>query len=367
MLPTILLAIGFINGLTLGGVLLSLKSAKPKQTRLFAWIVILFSLIIGQEFIEILNVHFLFPHILSSTDGLVLLIFPLLYLYMLFITGKRTELKWNDLFHIVPFLIISISMLPYFALNGEIKLKTPTNFEWMGYFKAVVMIIYFFLIGRGINKAYRHQKNNSALKWFRRFILSLMVIGVFTLVHFALENQGFQFYLNSDALSGILLAIIIYSYSFLLIKKPQIIWGNIMSQTQGVNNSKIDPIRYRNSPLSEIEQKQYLDKLISIMKTEKPFLDPNLTALQLSNISNIKPHYVSQIINEKLGQNFYEFVNTFRVEEVKRLMLEPDQEFKTLLALGLESGFNSKSSFNRVFKQQTGLTPTQYKKRISQQ
>lgn len=147
MFPTILMALGFVNGLILGGILMNIKSKNTLATKLFAWVVLLFALSIGQELMEILGLHYQFPHILSSTDGFLLLIFPLLYLYALIIMGKKQRLIKKDLLHTLPFLAFTIHLLPYYSLTGYEKLNFQhnINFELLAYLKAIPIIIYLLL------------------------------------------------------------------------------------------------------------------------------------------------------------------------------------------------------------------------------
>jgi len=97
------------------------------------------------------------------------------------------------------------------------------------------------------------------------------------------------------------------------------------------------------------------------MDKEKPFLNNELTLSELAGAIGIYKHYLTQILNDKLNKNFYEFVNHYRVEEFKSQLNNPKSKKFSFLGLALNSGFNSKSSFNRIFKDLTGLTPSQYK------
>ncbi|WP_255297651.1 helix-turn-helix domain-containing protein [Anaerophaga thermohalophila] len=100
------------------------------------------------------------------------------------------------------------------------------------------------------------------------------------------------------------------------------------------------------------------------MNSEKPYLNPNLTLPQLSNELNIPTHHLSKVINENFEMNFFEFVNHYRIDEVKKKMSEPETNSLSLLGIAYESGFNSKSAFNRVFKNITNMTPSEFKKTI---
>jgi AraC-like DNA-binding protein len=101
------------------------------------------------------------------------------------------------------------------------------------------------------------------------------------------------------------------------------------------------------------------------MRGQRPWLEPDLTLEQLAGQLQMRPKLLSQAINEGLGQNFFEFVNTYRIEEAKRLLTDPADKKITVLEVLYEVGFNSKSSFNTVFKKQTGLTPSEFKKNNS--
>ncbi|MCB0806841.1 MAG: AraC family transcriptional regulator, partial [Bacteroidales bacterium] len=96
-----------------------------------------------------------------------------------------------------------------------------------------------------------------------------------------------------------------------------------------------------------------------------PYLVSDLSLQKLSEMTNIPPHHLSQVINELLDKNFYEFVNGYRVDEVKRLIEKNQGQKYTLLSLAHDSGFNSKSTFNSIFKKYTRLTPREYMNKVS--
>ncbi len=101
------------------------------------------------------------------------------------------------------------------------------------------------------------------------------------------------------------------------------------------------------------------------MVAKKPFLNPNLTLQQLASELEISTHYLSQIINDKFNLNFFDYINQFRVNEVIAKLNNPKYVSYSLLGIALDSGFNSKSAFNRIFKKFTNLTPSQYKSAAS--
>lgn len=98
------------------------------------------------------------------------------------------------------------------------------------------------------------------------------------------------------------------------------------------------------------------------METERPYLDEELSLQKLSLLVNISTHRLSEVINQDLNTNFYRLINAYRVEEVKRKLKNPEFDKYSILGIAFESGFNSKSTFNKIFKEETGMTPSAFKK-----
>ena len=97
------------------------------------------------------------------------------------------------------------------------------------------------------------------------------------------------------------------------------------------------------------------------MEEKNPYLDVDLSIHDVSDELEIPRHYLTQVINGMLGKNFYTFINEYRIEEVKKLLTDEAYSKFTLTSIAFEAGFNSKSSFNSVFKTATGMTPSQFK------
>ena len=124
------------------------------------------------------------------------------------------------------------------------------------------------------------------------------------------------------------------------------------------------PAKYLKSGLKKQEAKAYIETLVDYIEIEKPYLQSRLSIKDIATALNIPQNHLSQIINEHLGQTFYNFVNQHRVEEFKRRIAQPQYKNYTLISIALDCGFNSKSSFNRIFKKLEGLTPSAYVKAV---
>lgn len=131
--------------------------------------------------------------------------------------------------------------------------------------------------------------------------------------------------------------------------------------------------RYRIKQVILTEQKkyelepelavEYMNKLLRLMEAEKPHLNPNLTIAVLARKTGLPYYQLSMIINNQLNKNFFDFVNQYRIEEARRLLSEPSKITGTILQIAYDTGFNSKSSFNKAFKKYTGMTPTEFRRK----
>jgi len=121
---------------------------------------------------------------------------------------------------------------------------------------------------------------------------------------------------------------------------------------------------YERSGLSSLQVKDYHSKLLTLMQEKKPYLNGELTAGELAKQLGISVNHLSQVLNQEQKQNFFDFINSYRVKDVLLKMEDPGNDHLTLLAIALDSGFNSKTSFNTIFKKTTHQTPSQYYKSL---
>jgi len=127
------------------------------------------------------------------------------------------------------------------------------------------------------------------------------------------------------------------------------------------NNGDADAARSSKPKLAESKMDQMVKRIIFLMENERIYQEPELTLQQLADKLEFPYYQVSQAINDGMNKNFYDLVNNYRIEEAKRLLVDPKNLSYTVLSVGFEAGFNSKTTFNTVFKKFTGLTPTEYR------
>jgi AraC-like DNA-binding protein len=191
---------------------------------------------------------------------------------------------------------------------------------------------------------------------------------------------GVTWPMDSDQFGSVFLASIIYLQAFVVIKYPAFVKaptaGSGTSIPPGAPAPPAEPARatraapdnkaprlprYANSSLTPEQSEAYLQTLKACMERNKPFQDAEVRLADVAEAVSMTPHHLSQVINDGAGMTFRDFINVYRVEEVKRKLKDPRETHKSILALAVEAGFGNKSSFNRAFKHHTGTTPSAYR------
>ena len=134
-----------------------------------------------------------------------------------------------------------------------------------------------------------------------------------------------------------------------------------------IDNAPDHKLAYSNYGLRSSDAVKLSEKLSEYMEREKPYLNPTLSLRDLATAMDTYSHYITQVLNTVFNQKFYDFVNRYRVEEAERQLIDPLKANFTILAIAYDCGFNSKATFNRVFKEKNGITPTEYKVAVKQQ
>lgn len=130
---------------------------------------------------------------------------------------------------------------------------------------------------------------------------------------------------------------------------------------QPVNSPKAAAAqKYGHSGLKEQDFDHLANKIIEYTETQKPYLNPQLTIFEFASGIAVPPYQISQLLNEYYKTNFFDFINQYRVDEFKKQAVLPENKNYSIQAVAFDCGFNSKSSFYRIFKKQTQLTPSQY-------
>jgi AraC-like DNA-binding protein len=156
-----------------------------------------------------------------------------------------------------------------------------------------------------------------------------------------------------------------FAYSFYAIRQPEILDYPAGAREETGEALQTATEKYAKSGLRQEQAEEYLTRLLKYMDDEKPYLDGDLTIHDLSKKTGIPRHYITEVLNEKYGRNFFTFINEFRVREVISRINDPRYQHYTILAIAFDAGFNSKSTFNTIFKTYTGKTPSEYRNELT--
>ncbi len=366
---TIVLNIGIILSFFLALLLYSKNNKSLTDTILALWLVVI-GIHLASYFLKYKGYWELQPHLVGVTVPFPLMHGPFLYLYVKYSFKSDKKLNRSDYLHFAPALITYIYLIPfYFFYSVEDKIKVDSG-EINDYsvFSSILLIgfiasglSYTVLSYRKLLQRKKLLDTNFSfdarinLNWLRYAIL--IIGGVFLVVALLSvfrELLNFQFPFNADILFySIIVGFVVYvGYSGI---RQQ----NLFSNTS-IDEGKLakSDVEYKKSGLKPQIAKEKHGELLSLMEKEKPYLNPKLTLAELADKLDISANYLSQIINQYEQVNFHDFINGYRVDEfIKRA--QSNSNFN-LLAHALDAGFNSKSSFNSVFKKFKSVTPSQY-------
>ncbi|NNF33499.1 MAG: AraC family transcriptional regulator [Saprospiraceae bacterium] len=315
-----------------------------------------------------------YPHLIGVTAPFPLFYGPFLYLYLIYSTRKREKLRSIDYLHFTPILLSYLYMIPFFFFYSaeEKRMVDKGKIDDYGTF-SIILLTAFIISGLtysviSYRKLLQRKKlvfnnfsydNRISLNWLLYSILGIgMVFLSATFVIILREAVGLVFPFNADILFyGLIVGFVVFvGYSG--IRQEDLFSNTVTSEKELVNSEST----YKKSGLKPETALVKHKELLQLMQKEKPYLNPKLTLSELSKIVNMSSNKMSQLINQYEQVNFYDFVNKYRVEEfITRA--KSNKDF-SLLAHAYDSGFNSKSSFNSIFKKLKGETPTQYLSKI---
>ncbi|PKP34933.1 MAG: AraC family transcriptional regulator [Bacteroidetes bacterium HGW-Bacteroidetes-17] len=319
------------------------------------------------------------PWLINLYISLLFLNGPLLYLYVKAITNSEYKLGKSISWHLIPFILFTLYLNILFtardilmnisSFNGDAEIDLPL--PYFIFFILLALSVPFYIL-LSVRLLHKHKKiiadNFSDLKkrtlsWLRILIIVLGIVWII-LASIIFIHHVLLLFSDSFCINGlfITLSAFIVLAGYFGLYQPQIFTSqNTVIST--VIEEKEKP--YSGSSLKEDNKQKYLAFLNEYMNNNKPYMDSELTLHQLAIEVNIPLHHLSRIINEYFNQNFFDYINQFRVNEFIRRL--PDQKYSnySLLAIAFDCGFNSKTTFNRYFKKAIGLTPSQYKNKFS--
>jgi AraC-like DNA-binding protein len=341
------------------GLLTLTKGQKSFSDRLLsAWLFLL-----AIEFLTFGLESKIFPNFILLTNSF-LLFNPALYLYTCSLTNPAFKPKWIQLLHLLPYLFFKITA---WIMKEPQSLETFFNHDktlWFrllfGIFGIISWIIYLWLTGNILTKHRKQIQNEfSTIDMFKRIGWIFFVVVFYILYCFSVFLWGLfnVIVLNTHSINIFnysVLLFFIYIFGFYGLKQRDI-FSQINHENGKEDNGKLSVQLLNNETSDKIKQ-----NLLSYFEKDKPYLNPDLNMTLLSEKLKIPKHHLTEVLNGNLGKNFFQFVNEYRVEEVKLKLSDPRNPY-SIEAIGYECGFNSKSTFFSVFKNITGMTPAKFK------
>jgi len=296
---------------------------------------------------------------------------PLLYWYVSSVLYRNFTFSWAQLFHLLPATVVFVLLYTnYYSHTHAEQLELMSD---MGFMVGVLMndlvrYRYISVIGYGIwclVMLYRYRSevrqqyagcSASERKWLRWVVVGMVSISSWNLF---VHQVGINMSENTSNIMGLvgnyLTFIFVNTLVFLSIRYAGLFEGLAPSSPEVVPEELSKKKTFSPEHISRIEK--YMDK-------SKPYLLNDIHIDQLAKQVSIPSRTLSNIINHHFEMNFFEFINTYRITEAKRLLSEAEHSSKTVLEIIHETGFGSKSSFNSIFKQYVGMTPSEYRKSV---
>ncbi len=303
---------------------------------------------------------------------------PLMYLYAMLMTMEKTIFKYRYLWHFIAFIvffIVSMIFLDKPVMHGSkgfliidrfVSLRIIYGVSFFisitAYSVATFVIIHKYQ--KQLKSFLSYSSAKVTLKWLIwisvSFYVGYVLMFIFGLVDILINFMDFDPY----EISFIGLTLFAFVSGYYGVRQPAL-FGEIMQMSPDINIVPKD-VKYSRSGMKKKEAETYKQKILDYMEKDKPYLNRELSIQDMAGTLEIPRHFITEVINTQLGKNFYLLINEYRVEEFKIRISSQEYKNLTILAVAYDSGFNSKSAFNTIFKELTGLTPSQYLRDLDQ-
>lgn len=297
---------------------------------------------------------------------------PLLLWYTRSLVYKNYSLRLRDLWYLLPFFAYVVyEYISYYSLDMEDKRRFQENMmmfkdahfrNYLAIFRdtfrcalGILCLVELRRYSRFLQHKYSDIEKRE-LNWLRLLVIGFLIIRLWTLVVVCLVILAMVFKVSPIFWS---IGLVGNYLTFLLVSL-------LIFYSLG-NSRVVEGLEMHAGSLPEDEGKdkfrpEQVEALTIYMETEKPYLQPDLTLDKLAALVSMPPRTLSNIINRQFHCNFFEFISSYRIEEAKRLLSDNVSASRNILDIMYEVGFNSKTTFNTLFKKKVGITPSEYRK-----
>ncbi len=376
---SVILLLGIVQALFFGVIVLTKKN-KDQADYLLA---LLFLILAYEFFVNLIFVTgylIIFPHFFGTALPLVLLIGPLLFFYIKIHITESFYFKAKYLWHFLPYLVVNIIYFPFFMMSGGekvIEFQSLIDGRPSMLLSIILLLTSLFpmlytIWSLNVIKNHRDQIPNlysyttekMKLDWLWYLAWSMFIVsGVALILNSVIAIDDVVDWIQLRLYILSISVIWVFSLGYYGIRRTPFFQDFPLLKEGEVAGAVIEDLnrkKYEKTRIREDAYEQYKKMLLDHMREEKPYLNQKLTIAQVAQQLDMPAHHLSQLLNEYLNQTFYEFINSYRIEEVKERYMDPANRNLTLIGIAMESGFSSKSSFNRIFKQFTGKTPSEF-------
>ncbi|WP_298543602.1 helix-turn-helix domain-containing protein [uncultured Aquimarina sp.] len=350
--------IGIVHGFILGGIILFSRFFKNKDNSYLGYTLLVLSIIGINNWFWDLGRN---PIIISISDlFLWQFLYPvtLLVFFLKKVKHSFTETKKSKLLYI-PFVVLSIIniLISLDTIFGVYEMVFVYKQEAVFYFYKVVSIfsiVFPFSLMLFSARYIFYTKTEVAIKWIKWIWIFISFLELYGII-----LEGYRFLYGSKMpLTFLWIAVSIFMYWLIYKGLYQFKLSNEQYEVrQLLNRSKKDIKSAINK-----ETNPYIDQLIILVEQERIHHNPDLSRDLVAKRLGISSGYLSQQINTNCDMNFSEFINHYRVNDIKQMILDPEFDKYSLLAIGMEAGFKSKTTFYTAFKKETGMSPNTFKK-----
>ncbi len=367
ILSAVIFGMATLQGFFLISSLLISRKYQARTKWLLVGLVLSITLIMFQNFVILSGFYTKFPHLIFAFYPLNGLIGPLFFLYVIFLINPTRRFRWFDVLHLSQFGYMLYGHLGFLFLVGGQKIGAAeylyySDVEFLS--SQVLQLVIFKLsilvygiaalvfLNKKIQRLNQTSSNTNLLFLIKfRWIVLFFILYAALAVVLQVYSWVNEIYVgNYEIYQHIVNWVVILALTLVSMNQPEALIFHIEPEVVPKHSTNED-------------ERIIIKNLDRLMKESKPYLNPNLKLHELASMAKLPPRVISNAINLHLRLNFFEYVNRFRVLEFQERVNSNKYNHYTLLGIGLEVGFNSKASLNRIFKKQTGLTPSEYAKR----
>jgi AraC-like DNA-binding protein len=380
--------IGAFQGVLLAGVLGAYRGNRTAN-RLLAALVFAFTIHLVSSVYYATGLIERWPHFFGISHPMPWLFGPLVYLYAATASDRSTRLTARDALHFLPAIVVLAATFPLYFMSGGDKIAlyariqqgdVPRVLQVLGPTKYISGIAYTIATAvllarhrRRVKKSYSTIERVN-LRWLVWLLGAAATIWVFATATGFLIRTSQSTSRTGDDIVTLAIAIAVYSIGYMGLRQPEIFRFETIDE-KPVTAAHAVPVapseppaaatRYEHSGLAPDEAAELKRSLLVVMQADRPYRDPDLTLANLAEQLDTTPHKLSAVLNGELSRTFYDFVNAYRIEEVQQRLADERSKHLTVLALAMDAGFASKSTFNQVFKKHTGKTPSKYRSALA--